>query len=151
MPAAAGLSREEFMRQCGLTKDDLRLPANGKLPEGERELPKDPEEAKNRVTDTDIRTGTFVDTQKLAASPDGVSAKVAYRAEQLKKFRETRIATMTRELGLEDGVQRHDDLANEGNQRHSLAQSYKSQLLTDYRKKRQTQTGGQRAHDTDEL
>ena len=140
--AATGMSREEFMRQQGLTQDDLRLPGNTRIPDGERDLPKDPKELEKQVTDTDIRTGTFVDTQKLTSSPENVTAKVAYRDEQIKKFRETRIATMTRELGLEDGVQRHDELANEGNQRHSLAQGYKSQLLAEYRKKRQTQQGG---------
>lgn len=95
------------------------------------------------VDDSFIRTASLADTEALKASPDNVTATVAYREEQLKKFRETRVATMTREMGLEDGVGQHSQLAKEGHTRHNAAQSYRAQLLAEFRKKRQHQPTNQ--------
>jgi hypothetical protein len=167
MASAGGKTREQFMREMGLTNDDLvYVPPKDEVAEedtnenGARQL--SPAKKSNNgaasaggeegltVDDTYIRTAQLADTEALKASPHNVTATVAYREEQLKKFREVRATTVSRELGVSstsDGVQLHDALAHEGSTRHNAAQSYKAQLLAEYRKKRQNQSN----HHGDEL
>ena len=125
-------SREDFLRKMGLTADDVKAPTSSAPTVETRPV----EKGEIPVDDSFIRTTQLSDTDALKSSPNNVTAKVAYRDDQLKKFRDTRIATMTREMGLEDGVQQHDDLAQRGNASHGAAQSYKAQLMSDFRKKK---------------
>lgn len=126
-------NRQEFLRKMGLSEDDMKEPAVGKAvdvrPVAKGEV---------AVDDTFIRTAALADTEALKASPTSITSKTVYREEQLKKFREQRVATIQRELGLEDGVQQHDSLLQQGQGTHGAAVNYKAQLLADFRKKQTT-------------